>query len=152
MTYVKKAKNAQAPSNNKVWTSKDDKTLIGMAKDGASTAEIAKELGRTKAAIWGRKYGLGVTGRLTSSKGQGIMVPVSISTKVRKNAGKNSKVTTSAKGSVARSTKPEVMVNVETSSVKVSKPSKGTKTETIGLAMIKKFAKANGAKVTITFE
>jgi hypothetical protein len=152
MTYVKKAKNAQAPSNNKVWTSKDDKTLIRMAKDGASTAEIAKELGRTKAAIWGRKYGLGVTGRLTSSKGQGIMVPVSISTKVRKNAGKNSKVTTSAKGSVARSTKPEVVVKAEVAAVKVSKPNNSAKIETIGLAMIKEFAKANGAKVTITFE
>jgi len=152
MTYVKKAKNAQAPSNNKVWTSKDDKTLIRMAKDGASSAEIAKELGRTKAAIWGRKYGLGVTGRLTSSKGQGIMVPVSVSTKVRNGAGKKSKVTTSAKGSVARSAKPEVMVNVETGSVKVSKPSNSAKIETIGLAMIKEFAKANGAKVTITFE
>lgn len=151
MTYVKKAKNAQAPSNNKVWTSKDDKTLIRMAKDGASSAEIAKELGRTKAAIWGRKYGLGVTGRLTSSKGQGIMVPVSVSTKVRKNAGKNSKVTTSAKGSVARSTKPEVVMTKETPTNPVTS-TKSQKIESNGLAMIKEFAKTNGAKVTITFE
>lgn len=151
MTYVKKAKNAQAPSNNKVWTSKDDKTLIRMAKDGASSAEIAKELGRTKAAIWGRKYGLGVTGRLTSSKGQGIMVPVSVSTKVRKNAGKNSKVTTSAKGSVARSTKSEVVMTKETPTNPVTS-TKSQKIESNGLAMIKEFAKANGAKVTITFE
>ena len=151
MAYVKKAKNSQAPSNNKVWTSKDDKTLIRMAKEGASSAEIAKELGRTKAAIWGRKYGLGINGRLTSSKGQGISVPVSVSTKSRNKAGKSNKVTTSAKGSVARSTKPEVVMTKETTA-NTATNTKSQKIETIGLAMIKEFAKANGAKVTITFE
>jgi hypothetical protein len=142
--YIKKAKNEQAPSNNQVWTAKDDKTLKRMAKEGSSTAQIAVELGRTKAAIWGRKYGLGIAGRLTSSKGQGISVPTSVSTKNRSKKVGKSKISTSAKGSVARSTKPE--------SAKMNNSAKINSMEIISLSMIKQFAKESGAKVTITFE
>ena len=84
MTYVKKPVNSAAPSNNKVWTAQEDAILTEMAQSKSTTAKIAMVLGRTKASIWGRKSMLGIKSRLSSSKGQNISVPTTLSTKNRR--------------------------------------------------------------------
>lgn len=53
-----------APNNNNAsytWTQKDHETFLKMKADGASNAEIAKELGKTRNAVIGRTNRLGLS-------------------------------------------------------------------------------------------
>lgn len=73
-------------SNNQRWTSSDDLTLRKMSKEN-TVAEIAEVLGRTRASVSGRKYTLGLKGRLRRSTKIGAsIVPHSVGTKVRSTA------------------------------------------------------------------
>lgn len=70
-------------SNNQRWTSSDDLTLRRMSKEN-TVAEIAEVLGRTRSSVSGRKYTLGLRGRLRRSTKIGAsIVPHSVGTKVR---------------------------------------------------------------------
>jgi hypothetical protein len=140
MTYVKKPVNSAAPSNNKVWTAQEDAILTEMAQSKSTTAKIAMVLGRTKASIWGRKSMLGIKSRLSSSKGQNISVPTTLSTKNRRTK-------------TAMKNQPETLVKVKTSQpkVKVATETKISKMST-EFEMLSKLAKQTGAKIVITFE
>ena len=52
MAYVKNPVNSKAPSNNALWTKKDDAILNEMASSKSTTAQSAIALGRTKESIW----------------------------------------------------------------------------------------------------
>lgn len=132
--YVKKPVNSAAPSNNKLWTAAEDATLREMAEAKATTAKIAKALGRTKASIWGRKSMLGIKTRLSSSKGHNISVPTTLSTKNRRSL-----VT------LKNPTKKVVRVN----KVKTTPSFEKISSE---FEMLSKIAKQTGAKIVITFE
>ena len=51
------------------WTSAHDLKLKKMIKDGKNSAEIATELGRTRAAVMNRKQVLGITQKMTPARG-----------------------------------------------------------------------------------
>lgn len=71
-------------ANNQRWKKSDDATLRRMSKDH-TVAEIAEILGRTRASVSGRKYTLGLKGRLKRSTKIGAsIVPHSVGTKVRR--------------------------------------------------------------------
>ena len=139
MAYTKKPVNPNAPSNNKVWSKNDDAILKEMASNGSSTAQIAIALGRTKASVWGRKYGLGIKKRLASSKGTGITAPVSVTTKNRK-PGQDVKA--------AVTLKPTLKTESPKRPAKVSSPTASS----LDFQTLSRLAKESGAKIVITFE
>ena len=140
MTYVKKPVNSAAPSNNKVWTAQEDAILTEMAQSKSTTAKIAMVLGRTKASIWGRKSMLGIKSRLSSSKGQNISVPTTLSTQNRR-----------PKSAMKPQQTNVVKVEAKAAKTKMSKMSKISKMSS-EFGMLSKLAKETGAKIVITFE
>ena len=140
MTYVKKPVNSAAPSNNKVWTAQEDAILTEMAQSKSTPAKIAMVLGRTKASIWGRKSMLGIKSRLSSSKGQNISVPTTLSTKNRR-----------PKSAMQPQQTNVVKVEAKAAKTKMSKMSKISKMSS-EFGMLSKLAKETGAKIVITFE
>jgi hypothetical protein len=137
MSYTKNPVNPKAPSNNALWTKKDDAILEEMASSKSTTTQIAIALGRTKASIWGRKNTLGIKGRLASSKGQALFAPTTLGTKNRR-WGSDSMV----------------QPNKSTKSTKtVNKPRVVEQTNIpMDFASLSKLAKQTGAKIVITFE
>lgn len=133
MSYMKKPVNPKAPSNNSLWTKKDDALLKEMASNKSTTAQIAIALGRTKASVWGRKSMLGIKGRLASSKGQNVIAPTTLTSNVRRNT--ESMVTAKAKTKV--SAEPRVVEKTNIS---------------MDFATLSRLAKESGAKIVITFE
>jgi hypothetical protein len=136
MTYVKNPVNPKAPSNNAVWTKKDDAILNDMASNKSTTAQIAIALGRTKASIWGRKSMLGIKGRLSSSKGQNVFAPTTLGTKKR-GASKSMVQPKKATKSTETVSEPRVVEQTNIS---------------MDFASLSKLAKQTGAKIVITFE
>lgn len=133
MSYMKKPVNPKAPSNNALWTKKDDALLKEMASNRSTTAQIAIALGRTKASVWGRKSILGIKGRLASSKGQTVFAPTTLGTKNRKST--------------------EAMVTVKTKTKVSEEPRVVEKTNiSMDFATLSRLAKESGAKIVITFE
>lgn len=133
MSYMKKPVNPKAPSNNALWTKKDDALLKEMASNRSTTAQIAIALGRTKASVWGRKSILGIKGRLASSKGQTVFAPTTLGTKNRKST--------------------EAMVTVKTKTNVSAEPRVVEKTNiSMDFATLSRLAKESGAKIVITFE
>jgi len=145
MAYEKKPVNTAAPSNNKAWTKDDLNILQSLAAKGASTVEIAKILGRTKASIWCRKSSMGIDRRLASSKGKGIVAPTTVSTKIR-GGKKKLKIETP---------KMETQKNETKMSLPKANPAPQTTVyanAVQGLMDLKKLAKVTGAKIVITLE
>lgn len=138
MAYTKKPVDPKAPSNNKTWTKNDDLILKEMATSGSSTAQIAIALGRTKASVWGRKWTLGIKGRLASSKGTGITAPVSIGTKKRREATVVNKSTGE--------------VRIKTTLKEKSPKRSALKSGDLNFQTLSRLAKESGAKIVITFE
>ena len=135
MSYTKKPVNPKAPSNNALWTKKDDAILKEMASNKSTTAQIAIALGRTKASVWGRKSMLGIKGRLASSKGQTVVAPTTLTSNTRRSQ--------------------EAMVKVKNpKQVKsVSEPRViDQKSISADFAALSALAKQTGAKIVITFE
>ena len=133
MSYMKKPVNPKAPSNNALWTKKDDSLLKEMASNKSTTAQIAIALGRTKASVWGRKSMLGIKGRLASSKGQNVFAPTTLGTKNRKSTEAMVKV----KAKTKVSAEPRVVEQTNIS---------------MDFATLSRLAKESGAKIVITFE
>ena len=131
MTYMKKPVNPKAPSNNALWTKKDDAMLKEMASNKSTTDQIAVALGRTKASVWGRKSILGIKGRLASSKGQSVFAPTTLGTKNRNTSA--TPVTKAVK--TVREAKVVEKTNIS-----------------MDFATLSKLAKESGAKIVITFE
>ena len=128
---MKKPVNPKAPSNNALWTKKDDAMLKEMASNKSTTAQIAIALGRTKASVWGRKSMLGIKARLSSSKGQNVFAPTTLSTKKRSaSATPVTKVAKTVSG-------PKVVEQTNIS---------------MDFATLSRLAKESGAKIVITFE
>jgi hypothetical protein len=128
---MKKPVNPKAPSNNALWTKKDDAMLKEMASNKSTTDQIAVALGRTKASVWGRKSILGIKGRLASSKGQSVFAPTTLGTKNRnKSATPVTKVV-----KTVREAKVVEKTNIS-----------------MDFATLSKLAKESGAKIVITFE
>lgn len=133
MSYTKKPVNPKAPSNNALWTKKDDAILKEMASNKSTTAQIAIALGRTKASVWGRKSMLGIKGRLASSKGQNVIAPTTLTSNNRR--------------------KTEAMVTVKTKTKVSAEPRVVKKTNiSMDFDTLSKLAKQTGAKIVITFE
>lgn len=55
---------------NKQWTAEEDNYIRIAVQEGLSTAAVSARLGRSVASISGRKWALGIEGRLASSKGK----------------------------------------------------------------------------------
>ena len=73
----------QVPVKNMMrWTAEEDAKLRQMAEDGMTTAMIAKVLGRTRSAVWGRKSNMGIKTRLSHSE-KGTKVPMTVSSRNR---------------------------------------------------------------------
>jgi hypothetical protein len=128
---MKKPVNPKAPSNNALWTKKDDAMLKEMASNKSTTDQIAVALGRTKASVWGRKSILGIKGRLASSKGQSVFAPTTLGTKNRNTSA--TPVTKVVK--TVREAKVVEKTNIS-----------------MDFATLSKLAKESGAKIVITFE
>jgi hypothetical protein len=128
---MKKPVNPKAPSNNALWTKKDDAMLKEMASNKSTTAQIAIALGRTKASVWGRKSMLGIKARLSSSKGQNVFAPTTLGTK--KRSASATPVTKVAK----TVSEPKVVEQTNIS---------------MDFATLSRLAKESGAKIVITFE
>ena len=133
MAYTKKPVNPKAPSNNALWTKKDDAILKEMASNKSTTAQIAIALGRTKASVWGRKSALGIKGRLASSKGQNVIAPTTLTSNNRRSIETAVRVKTKTKVSA----EPRVIEKTNVS---------------MDFATLSKLAKQTGAKIVITFE
>jgi hypothetical protein len=131
MSYTKNPVNPKAPSNNALWTKKDDAILEEMASNKSTTAQIAVSLGRTKSSVWCRKSTLGIKGRLSSSKGQNLFAPTTLGTKKRSSSEKPATKTPK------NVREPKV---VEQTNISVD------------FATLSKLAKQTGAKIVITFE
>ena len=138
-----------------------------MIKDGKNSEEIATELGRTRAAIMGRKQVIGIPEKITAARGS--KMPYTAYDKKRsKNTGvknsnpveevkaesspKESKVKESKK---SKKSKPvEVKIDTKKITKEAKKVAKETyeKFKTVGKSVEKLFsnAKKNGLKVTIT--
>jgi len=130
---MSKVKDPRVKRHNARWTQDEVDTLVQMIIDGATTAEVARRLGRTKASVWTRKntLKLGPDVRLANSRGANM--PVSIGTKVRRTKEQMAK----SKGPG----RPKGSKNKE----KI-KPAQTPE----GIAQILEQAKALGMKVTIT--
>jgi hypothetical protein len=136
MAYTKNPVNPKAPSNNALWTKKDDSILKEMASNKSTTSQIAVALGRTKASVWGRKSMLGIKGRLSSSKGQDVTAPTTLSTKNRRNSG-----------TMVTAKKPMAQIK------QISEAQVVQQTNiSMDFASLSKLAKQTGAKIVITFE
>jgi hypothetical protein len=57
------------PSQYRPWTKIEDNMLTKMVKEGKNSAQIAEALGRTRAAVSGRKSTLGITQRMAPATG-----------------------------------------------------------------------------------
>jgi hypothetical protein len=135
MAYTKNPVNPKAPSNNALWTKKDDAILKEMASNKSTTSQIAIALGRTKASVWGRKSMLGIKGRLASSKGHSVFAPTTLSSKNR------------------RATEAIVKVKSPKQSKSVTEPRViEQKNISMDFASLSALAKQTGAKIVITFE
>ena len=133
MAYTKNPVNPKAPSNNALWTRKDDAILKEMASNKSNSDQIAVALGRTKASVWGRKCMLGIKGRLASSKGQNVFAPTTLGTKTRKGS------------------KSMIQPNQATKNVRKPREVKQSNIHA-DFASLSKLAKQSGAKIVITFE
>ena len=136
MAYIKNPVNPKAPSNNALWTKKDDAILKEMASDKSTTDQIAVALGRTKASVWGRKSMLGIKARLASSKGKKVMAPTTLSKKTRR-LDSDSMVQPKKSKSTKTVSEPRVVEQTNIS---------------MDFASLSKLAKESGAKIVITFE
>jgi len=136
MAYIKNPVNPKAPSNNALWTKKDDAILKEMASDKSTTDQIAVALGRTKASVWGRKSILGIKARLASSKGKKVMAPTTLSKKTRR-LDSDSMVQPKKSKSTKTVSEPRVVEQTNIS---------------MDFASLSKLAKQTGAKIVITFE
>ena len=136
MAYTKNPVNPKAPSNNALWTKKDDAILKEMASDKSTTDQIAVALGRTKSSVWGRKSMLGIKARLASSKGKKVMAPTTLSKKTRR-LDSDSMVQPKKSKSTKTVSEPRVVEQTNIS---------------MDFASLSKLAKQTGAKIVITFE
>ena len=136
MAYIKNPVNPKAPSNNALWTKKDDAILKEMASDKSTTDQIAVALGRTKSSVWGRKSMLGIKARLASSKGKKVMAPTTLSKKTRR-LDSDSMVQPKKSKSTKTVSEPRVVEQTNIS---------------MDFASLSKLAKQTGAKIVITFE
>jgi hypothetical protein len=59
----------KAPSQFRPWTSVDDNMLRKMINEGRNSEQIAEALGRTRAAIMGRKSNLGIKQKMVPARG-----------------------------------------------------------------------------------
>ena len=59
----------KASSQFRPWTKIDDHMLIKMVNEGKNSEQIAESLGRTRAAVMGRKSHLGVKQRMAPARG-----------------------------------------------------------------------------------
>lgn len=59
----------KASSQFRPWTKIDDHMLIKMINEGKNSEQIAESLGRTRAAVMGRKSHLGVKQRMAPARG-----------------------------------------------------------------------------------
>lgn len=59
----------KASSQFRPWTKIDDHMLIKMIKEGKNSEQIAESLGRTRAAVMGRKSHLGVKQKMAPARG-----------------------------------------------------------------------------------
>jgi hypothetical protein len=137
MAYIKNPVNPKAPSNNALWTRKDDAILKEMASNKSNSDQIAVALGRTKASVWGRKSMLGIKTRLASSKGKKVMAPTTLGTKTRRWGSDPMVKTKKATKSTKAVSEPRVVEQTNIS---------------IDFASLSKLAKQTGAKIVITFE
>ena len=137
MAYIKNPVNPKAPSNNALWTRKDDAILKEMASNKSNSDQIAVALGRTKASVWGRKSMLGIKARLASSKGKKVMAPTTLGTKTRRWGSDSMVKTKKATKSTKTVSEPRVVEQTNIS---------------IDFASLSKLAKQTGAKIVITFD
>lgn len=96
-TFSKNGKPMGRPKStmerkNKHWTPEEDNYIRIAVQEGLSTAAVSARLGRTVASIQGRKWYLGIEGRLASSKGKK-------GTKVNRNSVANNQIPTLQFGS-----------------------------------------------------
>jgi hypothetical protein len=158
-----------AARQHEPWTPAQDARLRKMIKDGKNSEEIAIELGRTRAAIMGRKQVIGITQKITAARGS--KMPYTAYDKKRRTdtGNRNSHSGIDLKGALedeaAKSKEPKMKekkkskpVEVKIDSKKIAKEAKKVakdaveKFRTVGKSVEKLFtnAKKNGLKVTIT--
>jgi hypothetical protein len=73
------------------WTTAHDLKLKKMIKDGKNSAEIATELGRTRAAVMGRKTVLGISQKMTPARGSKMPYTAYDKTRTTNTGVKNAK-------------------------------------------------------------
>jgi hypothetical protein len=133
MANQKKGVNPKAPSNHAAWTKKDIKTLKEMSARNCSASQIALELGRTRASVWARKHMLGISERLSSSKGEKNLAPATVGTRTPRNSREARKERVARRAQVAQTSTLEKNLQAEFST-------------------LSQLAKKHGAKIVITFE
>ena len=80
LTFSKKGvpmgrNKSQADNKNRQWSAAEDNYIRMAVEQGLCTVTVAAKLGRTKASVQNRKWGLGIEGRFGSSKGKGVKAP-----------------------------------------------------------------------------
>jgi hypothetical protein len=73
------------------WTQAHDMKLKKMIRDGKNSEEIATELGRTRAAVMGRKAALGITQKMAPARGSKMPYTAYDKTRTTNNGVKNAK-------------------------------------------------------------
>jgi hypothetical protein len=73
------------------WTQAHDLKLKKMIKDGKNSAEIAAELGRTRAAVMNRKQVLGISQKMTAARGSSMPYTAYDKTRTTNTGVKNAK-------------------------------------------------------------
>lgn len=72
MSKTKDKPYHKAPRQFRSWTKADDNTLRSMVIGGKNSEQIATELGRTRAAVMGRKSWLGIKQKMTAARGSSM--------------------------------------------------------------------------------
>lgn len=95
------------------WTQAHDMKLKKMIRDGKNSEEIATELGRTRAAVMGRKAALGITQKMAPARGSKMPYTAYDKTRTTDTGVKNAKSGIDLKAELEKEIKPEYEVEVE---------------------------------------
>lgn len=145
------------------WTPSQDAKLKKLIKEGKNSAEIATELGRTRSAIMGRKYNLGIKDSLKPAVGSDMPYTAYDKKRTTNTGNRNAKIdlksvldkeAANPESGVKKVTDVKAEVKAIVKETKSVLKDAGKKFKSIGnsIDVLFRKAKKQGLKVTITID
>jgi hypothetical protein len=150
-----------AKKQHERWTPSQDAKLKKLIKEGKNSAEIAAELGRTRSAIMGRKYNLGIKDAMKPAVGSDMPYTAYDKKRSKNTGNRNANPGIDLKGALDEEIKSQSKtVDVKAEVKAIVKETKsvlketGKKFKSIGnsIDVLFRKAKKQGLKVTITID